>query len=78
MRKISLIVLVSLTTLTWLPSANAQSIDRSAPSPMLKNKGETAWESYKNMRIKPGQDEQLTDPILEGAIDLHAHFGPDT
>ena len=26
----------------------------------------------------PSVDQQLTDPVLVGAIDLHAHFGPDS
>jgi hypothetical protein len=36
------------------------------------------WEAYKSRKAKPLADLQLTDPILKGAIDLHAHFGPDT
>jgi len=37
-----------------------------------------AWEAYKKYDFKPSADQHLTDPILKGAIDLHAHFGPDT
>ena len=37
----------------------------------------SAWEAYKKYDFKPSVDEHLTDPILQGAIDIHAHFGPD-
>ena len=35
------------------------------------------WEPYKTRSAKPSVDQKLTDPALTGAIDLHAHFGPD-
>jgi Family of unknown function (DUF6282) len=35
------------------------------------------WEPYKTRNAKPSVDQKLTDPALTGAIDLHAHFGPD-
>ena len=35
------------------------------------------WEPYKNRNAKPSIDQKLTDPVLTGAIDLHAHHGPD-
>jgi hypothetical protein len=35
------------------------------------------WEPYKARKPKPSVDQKLTDPILTGAIDLHAHHGPD-
>jgi hypothetical protein len=35
------------------------------------------WEPYKTRKPKPSVDQHLTDPILIGAIDLHAHHGPD-
>jgi hypothetical protein len=38
----------------------------------------THWESYKNRSTPPSVDQKLTDPVLAGAIDLHAHFGPDS
>ena len=38
----------------------------------------THWEPYKNSSRPPSVDQKLTDPILVGAIDLHAHFGPDS
>lgn len=38
----------------------------------------THWEPYKNAARTPSVDQQLTDPVLLGAIDLHAHFGPDS
>lgn len=56
---------------TW-SSAPASVINPSA------NSDHDAWESYRGRFTKPSVDEQLEDPVLEGAIDLHAHFGPDT
>jgi hypothetical protein len=38
----------------------------------------TAWESYKNRPSRPSADQYLTDPVLVGAIDLHAHSDPDS
>ena len=38
----------------------------------------THWEPYKNSSTPPSVDQKLTDPVLVGAIDLHAHFGPDS
>jgi hypothetical protein len=35
------------------------------------------WEPYKARTPKPSVDQKLTDPVLTGAIDLHAHHGPD-
>jgi hypothetical protein len=35
------------------------------------------WESYKTRNAKPSIDQKLTDPVLIGSIDLHAHHGPD-
>jgi hypothetical protein len=35
------------------------------------------WEPYKAQKPKPSVDQKLTDPVLAGAIDLHAHHGPD-
>jgi hypothetical protein len=37
----------------------------------------THWEPYKKAATQPSVDQQLTDPVLIGAIDLHAHYGPD-
>ena len=36
------------------------------------------WEPYKAQHPKPSVDQKLTDPALTGAIDLHAHHGPDS
>ncbi|HEY6507832.1 MAG TPA: DUF6282 family protein [Vicinamibacterales bacterium] len=36
------------------------------------------WEPYKTRTPKPSVDQKLTDSALNGAIDLHAHFGPDS
>jgi len=35
------------------------------------------WEPYKTRKPKPSVDQKLTDPVLTGSIDLHAHHGPD-
>ena len=36
------------------------------------------WEPYRARTPKPSVDQKLTDPALIGAIDLHAHHGPDS
>ena len=38
----------------------------------------THWEPYKSASTPPSVDQNLTDPVLVGAIDLHAHYGPDS
>lgn len=38
----------------------------------------THWEPYKSPARAPSVDQKLTDRVLEGAIDLHAHHGPDS
>lgn len=39
----------------------------------------TPWDLFNSRypALAPSQDRQIDDPILRGAIDLHAHFGPD-
>jgi hypothetical protein len=37
----------------------------------------THWDKYKDQRAEPYPDRHLTDPVLAGAIDLHAHPDPD-
>ena len=39
---------------------------------------QTHWEPYRNRAAEPSVDQQLTDRVLDGAIDLHAHYGPDS
>src|SRR6187402_828540 len=56
---------------TWAPAP--QSIIN--PS---QNTDHDAWESYRGKFTKPSPDQHLDDPILKGAIDIHAHFGPDS
>jgi hypothetical protein len=36
----------------------------------------THWEDYRTLSGEV-VDQYLTDPILRGAVDLHAHYGPD-
>lgn len=43
-----------------------------------QNTALSAWEPYKASKTPPSQDRNLDDPVLHGAIDIHAHFGPDT
>jgi hypothetical protein len=56
---------------TWTP-AQASVINPS------KNTSLDAWESYKSRTPKQTVEEHLEDPVLKGAIDIHAHFGPDS
>jgi hypothetical protein len=56
---------------TWAPASN------SVVNPST-NIGLDAWESYKGRSPKPSVDQHLDDPVLKGAIDIHAHFGPDS
>ncbi|MGF7168590.1 hypothetical protein FHS91_000245 [Sphingobium xanthum] len=56
---------------TWAPAPN------SVVNPS-KNIALSGWESYKGKFTKRSVDENLQDPVLKGAIDIHAHFGPDT
>lgn len=39
---------------------------------------QTHWEPYKSSTTPPSVDQKLMDPVLDGAIDLHAHHGPDS
>jgi hypothetical protein len=39
---------------------------------------QTHWEPYKNRPATARPDQKLTDPMLIGAIDLHAHHDPDS
>jgi hypothetical protein len=49
-----------------------------AASAALGQPAHTHWEPYKNAARAPSLDQRLTDRVLDGAIDLHAHFGPDS
>jgi hypothetical protein len=55
---------------TWSPAPN------SIINPS-ENRALSAWEAYKG-KAKPRAEENLDDPVLRGAIDIHAHFGPDS
>jgi hypothetical protein len=48
-----------------------------ASSQALGQASHTHWEPYKNASTSPSVDQSLTDPVLVGAVDLHAHYGPD-
>jgi Family of unknown function (DUF6282) len=47
-------------------------------STALGQASHTHWEPYKNSAATPSVDQKLVDPVLDGAIDLHAHYGPDS
>ena len=38
---------------------------------------QTHWDKYKDQRADPFPDRRLSDPVLAGAVDLHAHPDPD-
>jgi hypothetical protein len=47
--------------------------------PLVAQRGpQTHWEQYKNRLDEPQPDQNLTDPAIVGAIDLHAHHDPDS
>jgi hypothetical protein len=55
----------------WAPAPNSIV----APTP---NTALDAWEAYKGKLTRKTIEEHLDDPVLKGAIDIHAHFGPDS
>jgi len=60
-------VTLAASLLAWALSSHA-----------LAQAAHTHWEPYKNAARAPSVDQKLEDPVLVGAIDLHAHFGPDS
>jgi hypothetical protein len=46
-------------------------------SVVLGQASHTHWEPYKSRAGAPSVDQKLTDRVLDRAIDLHAHYGPD-
>ena len=56
--------------------AAATMYDRWAPL-FAQTSPKAHWEPYKTRNAKASVDQKLTDPVLTGAIDLHAHHGPD-
>ncbi len=57
---------------TWAPDA-IPSVIRPTPDTTVN-----AWAAFARYNPAPSQDQHLQDRILDGAIDIHAHFGPDT
>jgi hypothetical protein len=57
---------------TWTPDAIPSVVN---PTPQTT---ENAWAIFRNSKTPPSADRHLDDPILKGAIDIHAHYGPDT
>ena len=65
--------LVAATALSMATLTAAQTAPKAEP--------QTAWDSFYTHFTGfdvPSKDQNLDDPILKGAIDLHAHFGPDS
>ena len=73
------------------PTANAADAATAAPKPEVtwsaapssvinpsKNTDLDSWQTYRDKPRKPSVDQHLDDPVLHGAIDIHAHFGPDS
>lgn len=56
----------------WAPDA-IPSVIRPAPDTTVN-----AWAAFARYNPTPSEDQHSQDRILEGAIDIHAHFGPDT
>lgn len=81
----SLFALSALLAATFPIPAAAQSEDDAAVSwqsssstvAPSRNLQKSAWEAHRTRVRTPSVDQQLDDPVLKGAIDLHAHFGPD-
>jgi hypothetical protein len=48
-----------------------------AAAVLAQTSSKAHWEPYKTRNATPSVDQKLTDPVLTGAIDLHAHHGPD-
>ena len=62
---------VVVAVVGWRYGLLAQTTPAVTPSPKAH------WEPYKTRNAKPSVDQKITDPVLTGAIDLHAHHGPD-
>lgn len=56
---------------TWAPAPSSVV----NPTPNIDLNG---WAVYEGRFTTPSVDQHLDDPVLKGAIDIHAHFGPDT
>lgn len=71
--------LVGFAAVSWTVAALAQVDAVEDSSAILPPGPQTHWEPYaENWSLPPSVDQELMDPILEGAIDLHAHHGPDS
>jgi hypothetical protein len=73
--------LLSVALAAAVSAANAQITWAPAPSSVVNpssNTNQDAWESYRGKFTKKTVEEHLEDPVLKGAIDIHAHFGPDS
>jgi hypothetical protein len=56
---------------SWAPAPN------SIVNPSVNSDG-AAWVPFRTRPVRPSVDERLDDPVLHGAIDVHAHLAPDS
>ena len=70
-----LLIVVSCAALT---AAAAVSVHDGWGPLLAQTSPKAHWEPYKTRNPMPSVDQKLTDPALIGAIDLHAHHGPDS
>lgn len=82
MRKLAAGLVVSAAMLHAPAMAQAPAPNWSTPLSTIvnpaQNTARSAWEPYKVLTPSASVDQKLTDPVLKGAIDIHAHFGPDS
>ena len=57
--------------------ASAAGLYRTSRPVLAQTSPKAHWEPYREQHPTPSVDQGLTDPALTGAIDLHAHYGPD-
>jgi hypothetical protein len=74
MRTKTLLIGVSCATVT----AAAMSLLYGWRPLLAQTSPKAHWEPYKARNPKPSVDQRLSDSALIGAIDLHAHHGPDS
>lgn len=82
MSKLRVLTPILLAALASAAAAQSEPTWSPETPPTVMNPAEntslSAWEPYKISKSSPSQDQELDDPILDGAIDIHAHYGPDT
>lgn len=68
---------VTGTAIALAANAGLAQSNFATPESGRETGAQTHWEPYQNMNARPSVDQHLEDRILDGAIDLHAHHGPD-